>query len=366
MGEKEGSVKVQDKYETTIRKLFYVLLFLFFIWVGYIFTVRWDGDLFDLINPILNGMVTIFLVIGSFSLIFHRKYGKFNTMKVIEVVIGISLVLTFLTMIGGYSLYSPFLLPVFKENISRLGYFIMPVVTFFVLFLSYMSGFILLLLQSFGLGSLLMIFQRSHFNNIIEDIKEMAKVNEKERDFWSGVHHGFLRWIFNIPKVLDTSEIAIERKVIKEKFSWKNFGQAFFLESILAVVFAIYISLNPLLLAQRSLSELFALASAVSYFIHIIVIPLFIFKKLKVKIPGPATDFFLFEGARSRLMGLILALGTLVLFLRLALRTFDPEILLISFLFYFAGFIMNTFFITFVYFNYFEELLAENILDDDP
>ncbi len=366
MGEKEASVKVRDKYEIKIRKLFYVLLLLFFIWVVYIFTVRWDGDLFDLINPILNGLVTIFLVIGSFSLIFHRKYGKFNTMKVIEVVIGISLVLTFVTMIGGYSLYSPFLLPVFKEYISRLGYFIMPVVTFFVLFLSYLTGFILLLLQSFGLGSILMIFQRSYFNKIIKDIRKMAEVNEKERDFWSGVYHSFLRWIFDIPKVLDTSEIAIERKVINEKFSWKNFGQAFFLESILAVVFAIYISLNPLLLAQRTLGELFALASAVSYFIPIIVIPLFIFKKLNVKIKGPAADFFLFEGARSRLMGLILALGTIVLFLRLALRTFDPEILIDSFLFYFAGFIMNTFFITFVYFNYFEELLAEDILDDDP
>ncbi|MFW5927989.1 MAG: hypothetical protein ACOCSL_02210 [Thermoplasmatota archaeon] len=240
----------------------------------------------------------------------------------------------------------------------------MPVVIFLTLFLSYTSGFILLLLQSFGLGSLLMLFQRSYFNNIITAIKELPKGRRDEVSFWVDVYHSFLKWIFDIPKVLHTSEIEIDKNVIKERFSWKNFGQTFLLESVLAIVFAIYISLNPLLLAQRSLSELFALASALSYFIPLIVIPLFIFKKFKVKIPGPAADFFLFEGARSRLLSLILALGTIVLFFRLALRTFDPEILFFSFLFYFAGFIMNTFLITFVYFNYFEDPLTEDILDD--
>ncbi|MFO7967549.1 MAG: hypothetical protein R6U44_08125 [Archaeoglobaceae archaeon] len=364
MDEDARSVKIRKRFDDRIRRLFYVLMLLFIVWIMYTIIIDWGGDLFALVSPILNGLVTIFLVLGVFSLIFYGRYGKIKTRNVLEVLVGISFFLTFFTIVIGYSLYRPFMLILFEEYLQGVGSFL-PVVVFLMFFLSYLAGFLLILLQSFGLVSLIVLFQRKYVLKIFEDIKGLAG-EEKRGSSLNMAYQSFLRWIFNIPKVLDTTEIKMEneKKAFQDGFPWKDFRIALFLEFILAVVLAIYISLNPLLLIERSLSELFALASAVSYFIPVIVIPLFIFRKLKVKIPGPAADFFLFEGARSKLLGIILALGTILLFLRLALRTFDPQLLVYSFLFYLAGFLVNSFFITFVYFDYFEDPLAEDLLDE--
>ncbi|MFW6040729.1 MAG: hypothetical protein ACOC85_02720 [Thermoplasmatota archaeon] len=311
----------------------------------------------------MNGLVTIFLIAGIFSLTFYKDESIIKTRNVLKFLVGISFFLTVLTIVIGYTLFRPFLLSFFLRYMSGLGPFI-PLMMFFILFLSYLAGFILLLLQSFGLVSVIVLFNKKYFPKILNDIKKISNRLEKRESFFDSIYLYFLRWTFDIPRVLDTSEVKIGKKVSQDSFSWKNFSNAFFLESILAVVLAIYISLNPLLLAERSLNELFALATTLSYFIPILVIPLFIYLKLYVKIPGPNADFLLFEGIRSRMLGLILTLGTIILFLRLAIDTVDLKVLANSFLFYFAGFLMNTFFITFVYFNYFDNLLAEDILYD--
>ncbi|MFO7791567.1 MAG: hypothetical protein R6W73_01110 [Candidatus Saliniplasma sp.] len=239
-----------------------------------------------------------------------------------------------------------------------------PLILLLILFLSYVFAFFVLLIQSFGLVSVIVLFQRKYISNVLEDVKKITQVFKGECGYFERGYYLFLRWIFDIPVVLDSSEIEFEKPSIQKRFPWHKFQKAFILETIVALVISIYISLNPLLLQERSLTELFSFASSVSYFIPVIVLPLFIFLKLQIKIPGPAGDFHLFDGIRSRLMSLVLALGTIILFLRLALEAVNFEALLYSFFFYFFGFIVNAIFITFVYFNYFENSLAEDILQN--
>ncbi len=363
MGDKSRSIEVRKKHDERIRKLFYVILTIFLFWIAYSILVSQGRDIFELVRPVLNGFVTVFMVIGLFSFLFYRKYGMINSKNVLKTLLIISFSLSVFTVAMGYSLYRPFLLSISNNYLPGYEFLMNTMIIFLIFFFSYLVGFFFLLLQGFGLVSIIVIFQRKYFPGVLDDIKKTNEMSEEENIF-DRIYHTFLAWIFDIPKVLSTREITIEKRNFQETFSWKHFRRAFFLESILAVVLAIYISLNPLLLAERSLSELFALASSVSYFIPVVVLPLFIFRKLRVKIPGPAADFYLFEGVRSRLLSLMLALGTIFLFLRLALRTLDPVLLINSFLFYFVGFLMNTFFITFVYFNYFEDMLAEDILDE--
>ncbi len=363
MGDDNGSIDVRKKHDGKIRKLFYGLLAIFVVWIIYSFIGSRGEDIFGLIRPVLNGLVTVFLIIGLFSFIFYGKYGMIRSTKVLKALLIVSFFLSLLTVTMRYSLYRPILLSFLRDHLAGYDLLMSTVVIFFVFFFSYLVGFFLLILQSFGLVSIIVLFQRKYFPSILEDIKKTSQSFEEKNPLGS-IYHLLLSWIFDIPRVLDTSRIKIERRAFQETFSWKNFRNAFFLEAVLAVVLAIYISLNPLLLAERSLSELFTLASSVSYFIPVIILPLFIFQKLRVKISGPAADFYLFEGVRSRLLGLMLALGTIFLFLRLALETIDPVMLVYSFLFYLAGFLVNTFFITFVYFNYFEDMLAEDILNE--
>ncbi|MFW6038736.1 MAG: hypothetical protein ACOC89_04290 [Candidatus Saliniplasma sp.] len=363
----EGDLPVSEKRrkrDQTIARVFYVMVGIFLLWAIISGMIYPKGDLFGLGSMVLSGLITIFIFIGILSFYFYREDGIIQTKKVITVIIYVSLFLTLITMMVGYFIFRPILLLLVNENIYGLRRILVTLGVFLLIFLSYILAFFLLLLQSFGLVSVIVLFQRKYFANILKDIRDITDALKRGDENSSPIYYRSLRWIFDIPAVLDTSKLSIQNRDFRKKFSWVRFKKAFILETIVACVIAIYISLNPILLQERSLNELFALASSISYFIPVVVLPLFIFLRLKVTIPGPAENYQIFDGLKSRLLSLVLALGTIILFLRLALESVSIENLLYPFIFYFLGFVISTLIMTFVYFNYFENALAEDILKD--
>ena len=363
MGEDLLSRRDRKKYDNWIRRLFYLLVPIFIIWIMYTNTIYIGQDIFDVINLILDGLIAVFLFTGLFSLIFYGKCGLIKITNVLEFLLLISLILTILTLIVGYMFFNPIFKSIFNTYIPGLNPNLILPLTFILLIISYLGGFIFLLLESFGLVSLIAIFQRKYTPGIIRDVKDITN-KLKSDDFWNNIYHRFLRWIFQIPSVLNTEKIEVQKKVSRKGFPWKKFEKAFFLEIIVAVVIALYISLNPLLLEDRTLNELFALTSSISYFIPVLVISIFIFLKLDVKIPGPSGYFLLYDGLRSGILRILIIISTVLIFLRLAIETVSIDILIYSFSFYFIGFLINSVFITFIYFGYFENALAKDIIDN--
>jgi hypothetical protein len=98
-----------------------------------------------------------------------------------------------------------------------------------------------------------------------------------------------------------------------------------------------------------------------SFFIPWLVLPWFIFRRLDAGIPGPSRKFMLYDGLRSRLFGTLVAIGTLITIIRLALRDIAISTILSSFFSYYTSFILLAAIFTFVYFNYFEDGLAEDV-----
>jgi hypothetical protein len=79
---------------------------------------------------------------------------------------------------------------------------------------------------------------------------------------------------------------------------------------------------------------------------------------LRARIPGITKDFQLFRGIRSRILQTFVALGTIVVFIRLALREHDPATIFGSFLSYYIMLGLFSVYFAFVYFNFFEIDLA--------
>ena len=107
---------------------------------------------------------------------------------------------------------------------------------------------------------------------------------------------------------------------------------------------------------------LFSIASNVSTFIPLLILPWFIYLKLDAKIKGPVKDFKLFNGLSSRMFQTLVAFGTILILVRMALRNPGFWSVLQSFIGFFMFFLAGVLLITFVYFNYFENDLAEDII----
>jgi hypothetical protein len=104
------------------------------------------------------------------------------------------------------------------------------------------------------------------------------------------------------------------------------------------------------------------MASNISILIPIFILPWFIYLRLDAKIQGPIKDFKLFNGLSSRMFQTLVAFGTLLLLVRLALKNPAFMRVVLSFAGYFMFFICGLIIFTFIYFNYFENDLAADIV----
>lgn len=89
--------------------------------------------------------------------------------------------------------------------------------------------------------------------------------------------------------------------------------------------------------------------------------PWFTLLALRAHTKGVRKDFLLFNGIRSRILRTFVALGIMVVFIRLAMQEFDPHVLLTSFLGYYSTLSLLAIFFAFIHFNYYEHDLTEDI-----
>jgi hypothetical protein len=224
--------------------------------------------------------------------------------------------------------------------------------------------FLLFFFFGFGLMGVLSIFIRKktpdflvEITKITPNITDSAKKRDKKK------YRGFkwLAWAFNIPDVLDSKTMTIDKVKYRRKFPWPDLKKAMFWQLFFGTVIVVYVSFSPFLWDFADMQDLFSYSSIGVAFIPILIIPWFIYRRLDAKIKGPVKDFHVFDGLSSRMFQTIVAFGTILLLVRIALK--NPAILQVmySFLIYFIFFFMGVFIMTFVYFNYFEDDLAIDV-----
>ncbi len=182
-------------------------------------------------------------------------------------------------------------------------------------------------------------------------------------DRWYG---SALEWLFFIPDNLDTGTLSATAPVVEKEFPWTRFKNAVTWQMIFALLIAVLVSLNPFLLEAVSIETLFTVMENAYIFVPMLFLPVLVVLRLRVKIEGPVKDFYIYVGIRTRLVRTFLAIGTLVLFIRLALKDLDPEMLLLRMTGYFimAIILISTF--TWLYFNFVDNQLAFKVIQRAP
>lgn len=247
------------------------------------------------------------------------------------------------------------------SGIEMIGMFIV------LCLMGFIGGFIVLLgamILGFGMIGVMSALIRSKTPELLVEIKKITpNISESMKKTDKKTYRGYawLGWIFIIPYVLDTSTLTINHDESHKQIPWTVFKKAMVWQILFGNIVVIYISFNPFLLELMNMQALFSIASNVTLFIPILVLPWFIYYKLDVKIKGPVRDFRLYDGIKARMFQTLVAFGTILLLIRLALKNPQFQDFAWGFLGYFMFFVGGVFIFTFVYFNYFNDDLAIDI-----
>jgi hypothetical protein len=230
--------------------------------------------------------------------------------------------------------------------------------------LASMITFFAFYFYSFGVMAVLSVFIRRktpdflvEITKITSNTTEAVKQEDKRRYFG----YIWLAWAYGIPDVLDTRTLKIDEITYRKKFPWSSFKKAMFWQFFFGIVIVIYVSFSPFLWDFADMQALFANSSIGTAFIPLLIIPWFIYLRLNARIKGPVKDFLVFDGLSARMFQTIVAFGTILLLLRMALENPAITDVLFSFVIFFIFFVSGVFIGTLVYFNYFEDDLAVDV-----
>lgn len=168
-------------------------------------------------------------------------------------------------------------------------------------------------------------------------------------------------WIVAFPRVLRPSSLRLEPQPMDNDAVKGRFIQALLWQLALGLLIAVYISLNPVLLQTMSFSQTFSLVSLTSIAVPLLILPWSTLEALGARVDGVREDFYLHIGARTRMIQTMVALGTLFLIVRMAIQEIGVDVILWRFAGYTLILFMISALVSFVYFNYFEESLIQEL-----
>ena len=208
-----------------------------------------------------------------------------------------------------------------------------------------------ILVGGFGIMGMMYIFEVGGVPKLLHKVEGITRKEDIESKA--------IMWFMVIPGALDTDVMLVDEQSWETEFPWNRFRTAVIWQIAFGIIIAIYVSLNPWLLRSFSMNELFRFMSTAFVVIPFIVIPWFIFNRLNARIKGVSRDFLLYAAFKDRMTRIIIAGGTLLIFLRLAFESIEIMDLLYALTSYIFIMTLCTIAFTFVYFNFFENKLAE-------
>lgn len=354
-----------DLWEVDERRLVYLFvgIFLFFasaVVVGAYLADDWKLSLF--VSNLMSSFIFTFLIFGFFV---TRKFGKMGIIRFKRifrkmVLISLPFGLVFMAVMAYVIHYldvndpgsDPSGAPTEAEWVVVLialyiGGFIAGLVAMLVGFLVCMGTVGAIYLFMVGMAPLFL---------------------RRVRDITSGVHIGArgLAWLFLVPTNLDTGTLHVTSPVWEERFPRARFRNAVAWQVIFSILVAVLVSLNPFLLDVISIEQLFELMNSAHIIVPLLFLPTLVILRLRARIEGPVKDFPLYEGMRSRLVRTFLAIGTIVIFVRMALEEIPLETWFLHFTIYSVVSVTFILAFTFLWFNYFEYELAKRVAERVP
>lgn len=352
-----------DRPDRRILILFFFLLIIILTPIIVTGIPSWKENPVSLIISILSGLIFTFPLTGILVFVYYYKRAIIPTRTILSwflicvfIFSAVANVIIYLLTQMRYFSSSTILLFDLPLNIYNIPG------NFFVLFLYAFLIPIVMMSAAFGMVWMLAVVEKSTISYTLVDITNItSSTSDSMLNKLTRGRYLVLQWLFNIPNVLDTNLLTINRDEPKKRFPWKAFKTTFLWASFLGVILAILMVHYGKSLAQISIENMFAIVGFIAMMIPILILSWFIFLRLDARIKGPIKDFKLFNGLKSRVTHAIVTFGTLVIFIRLVLEKTNIQQLFLSFINFYPAFLVFTTLSAFIYFNYFENDLAKNV-----
>jgi hypothetical protein len=320
------------------------------------------ATIYDLLSIVLGGLTLSFLGVGVPAYIWNRAYSLTPRRTILRWMGIISLIVTMVSLfaIALATIYAPDLFQLGDYSVGER--FLIGVIVFAILFVIFLAICMAVFLAAFGaIGAM------SALGRLIAPwtLRQIAHLSEVKRPPLVG---RIIGWLFDIPSVLDTRTLSLRPAKPRARISLSDVKAPVLWQLIFGFVLGIYISFNPFI-SDRSptaLLGLFSLLASASILIPSVILPWFLFRRLGAGIKGQAKQFTLYNGIRARVFQSYFAVGTIIILLRLSVQ--EIAVALETYVMAFAAFMIavlgSAFLCTFVYLNYFENELAEDIVDE--
>jgi len=192
--------------------------------------------------------------------------------------------------------------------------------------------------------------------------KYLTTLKGYDPDDRSNIKGRLSAWMVDLPPVLDPGTLTYDATASRKKRTRTRWLAVMAWQLVLGLLVAVYISLNPVLLDQMDYAELFGLVTYVAMLVPFLVLPWSTLESIGVKVKGVKRDFFLHEGAKSRMIQTLVALGTIVLIVRIGLTKVGAPEIASAFSLYILALISLSGLVSFIYFNYFEHDLVDRLV----
>lgn len=323
---------------------------------SYFFVEDFSG--FDVVSAIVGGLTFSFLVVGIPIYIHYKSSGITSRRGILRWMVALSAslaaVLVIFIVIAG--VYYPDLV---QLDISAGELVLAGVAIVIASFAAFLFCCLLLYLTAIGAVGVLTAAERLLTPWVMKEVSRLS--GNKKLSLLDRV----TRWFFDIPDVLDTKTLSLSPAEPRTRVTASDLKAPVSWQLLFGFVMGIYVSFNPFI-SDRSptaLLSLFSLLTSASLLFPFLILPWFLLKKLGASISGQAKQFTLYNGLKSRMFQSYFAVGTIFILVRVSIQeiAIALEVYVAAFATFMLVLLGSASLSTFVYLNYFENALAEDI-----
>ena len=359
-GTKDTS-SARRRFERKILNLFAVLAAISIGIPVSLYLFAEEETTYELASSALGILTFSFLVVGLPVYVRYRKSSLTPPRRILRSIAIISVAMTAVSMVGVAlaSIYAPDVVEFEKLSAGELiliGAFMAT-----TLFITYILTCYAALVAAFGIVGVMVALERLMTPWILGQILRLSGTKKPS------LLGRAIRWLFDTPDVLDTGTLSLNPTEPRKSVLLSDLRAPVLWQLIFGLVLGIYISFNPFV-SDRSPSALlsmFSLLATASILFPFLILPWFIFSRLGASIMGQTKPFTLYNGIRSRVFRSYFAVGTIVIIIRLSIQEIAVafETYVAAFAVFMGAVLVSALLSTFVYLNYFENDLAEDVIE---
>ena len=316
---------------------------------------------YELASSVLGGLIFSFLIVGIPVYLRHRRSSLTPRRRILRLIVILSVAMTAVSMLATAlaSIYAPDVVEF--EHLSMGTLLLTGAFMATTLLITFVVTCYVTLVTAFGIVGVLVALERLVTPWILSQIVRLSGTKKPS------MQSRAIKWLFDIPDVLDTKTLSLKPTEPRKRVLLSDLKVPVLWQLIFGFVLGIYISFNPFISdkSPAALLSMFSLLATASTLFPFLILPWFLFRRLGASIVGQTKQFTLYNGIRSRVFRSYFAVGTIIILVRLSIQEIAVafETYVAAFVAFIMALLLSALLSTFVYLNYFENDLAEDVIE---